>query len=792
MDRGGMQTPDILQTSATMQVAMVFLAIFSSSMAAQEMRSVTARDCVGVRDLQFDESSFRSTIKISPDGSRVAYLVRSPNIAKNENETELYVRSLSFDQHDSKDPILVGKLVAFRWLADSRHLSGLIKDNDRQALEEIDSRTGKRRVLAKTDADIVEYSINADDNVIVYAIHLPPAAQNTPFTAEQGAKGYRIPFHTTSDSSDARDREQLFVTRRTPGGWSSPKPITIMSPVTNQVLTTFVYGNAASLNPTLSPDGKQLLVTFMEFFGTDQVADEWRRSGYMQYLNTAGVAQLFHPIVVYDFATRKTRVPLKTPWVQYAPQWSADGNYFAVVASPPINSELERHNTESHLFGSGGAHLFRVEPGTGEIEDVASDLAFPWEGPLFWAPNGDLLARVRRMDTITRFSRKEGHWENVASWHIPVDLGEQIATDGKYLIGRLSDITTPPQLFFHRLGEKEIHVFAKLNPQFGNLTLAHPQEVHWKTSTGFDATGILLLPPDYVKGKLYPLVIHTKPFGSEFACSAGDFPSFAPQPIANAGIMYLGPGKLVPGGVSQREEDYYPKGYPGYQGVGGVAEGAFAMDLWDSAVETLGQQRLIDRGRVGIIGFSHTGWYTEFILSHSRLQYRAATVADNVQYSLGEYWLLHDSSTINSFDHLYGGPPYGSTLKNWLDYSISFNLDKIHTPLLMEEMGEGVLYSSAEAPPINLALSFEVFTGLSRLKKPVELYYYPNEDHTPEHPQARLATMQRNVDWYRFWLKDEEDPDPAKAEQYKRWHELRDLQQKDQQKFQAGATHPHG
>jgi hypothetical protein len=32
------------------------------------------------------------------------------------------------------------------------------------------------------------------------------------------------------------------------------------------------------------------------------------------------------------------------------------------------------------------------------------------------------------------------------------------------------------------------------------------------------------------------------------------------------------------------------------------------------------------------------------------------------------------------------------------------------------------------------------------------------------------------VDWYCFWLKDEEDPDPAKAEQYKRWRELKTLQ----------------
>jgi hypothetical protein len=29
------------------------------------------------------------------------------------------------------------------------------------------------------------------------------------------------------------------------------------------------------------------------------------------------------------------------------------------------------------------------------------------------------------------------------------------------------------------------------------------------------------------------------------------------------------------------------------------------------------------------------------------------------------------------------------------------------------------------------------------------------------------------VDWYSFWLKGEEDPDSAKAEQYVRWKKMR-------------------
>src|SRR5260370_26692114 len=111
------------------------------------------------------------------------------------------------------------------------------------------------------------------------------------------------------------------------------------------------------------------------------------------------------------------------------------------------------------------------------------------------------------------------------------------------------------------------------------------------------------------------------------------------------------------------------------------------MDLWESAVKTLDAQGLIDSNKVGIIGFSRTGWYTEFILAHSKVHFRAATVADNVQYSLGEYWLSHDASTIKSYDLTYGGPPYGATLKNWRDHSVSFQLEHILNPPLMVQMG---------------------------------------------------------------------------------------------------------
>jgi hypothetical protein len=41
------------------------------------------------------------------------------------------------------------------------------------------------------------------------------------------------------------------------------------------------------------------------------------------------------------------------------------------------------------------------------------------------------------------------------------------------------------------------------------------------------------------------------------------------------------------------------------------------------------------------------------------------------------------------------------------------------------------------------------------------------------------------VDLFCFWLKGEEDPDPAKAEQYKRWRNLRALDAKGSASIKA-------
>ncbi len=757
----------------------VGLALFISTiLLAETKRPITPQDCVTVRDiLPVDmTASWRWPIKMSPDGHSVAYLVESPNLITNVNDIVLYVRTVQRDSSTPSRILLTGDISDFLWTSGGRSIAVLIKDDGRRVLKSIDIATGGEQILVKADKDIDEFSIDESGDTVVYTARESNADAVQGPTAQEIARGYRIPFEKSDELHWLHS--SVYVTRYVHGSWLAPRMLTFTSPLSGQKMTSLALGTNLPLVPTLSPDGSRVLISYFDF--STEMPSEWRASGFKKYIDTsAGTIQAFRLLLLYDIKTGNTSVPLKTSFNFLSPLWSPDSKSFMAAAMPEVGSEEEEKALKDGSLGHHrSALLFFVEVANKQVAIIATHIAYPWEGALCANKDGSVFARVRAdsVDTISRFSRQNGGWSEEESFKVPLPLiVAPIAVSEQFAIGGYSGTTIPPELFVYPFGKEKADIFEKLNPQFDQLSIAEPLEVEWKTAEGFNATGVLLLPPGYERSKRYPLVIHTKPFSNGFLCGFGNYPSFAPQPIANAGIIYLGPGSLGGKTDSEPEQkitDYTPKGFPP-----GMSEPAFAMSAWDSAVKALSERGMVDENRVGIIGFSRTGWYTEFILVHAKTHYRAATVADNVQYSLGEYWLAHDAGTMKSYDNVYGGPPYGATLKNWLDYSVSFNLDKIRTPLLMEEMGYGISPTvNPLAPPLGLATSYEVFSGLNRLGKPVELYYYPNEGHTPEHPQARLATMQRNLDWYRFWLQGYERQNPDDRSQYARWRMMQNTQ----------------
>jgi dipeptidyl aminopeptidase/acylaminoacyl peptidase len=743
----------------------------------QQKRPVDAKDCVETR-YPLDDSSFRSPLQLDPSERHLAYLVKVPNLRTNKNDIELHVVTL-FSRGRNVDRILAVEpgIAQIQWLGDGRRVAMLMPMGKRLVVMTVDVFSGRHDVLARSDADIREYSVSADGDTVVFATEARPEGQAAVQTAAHSNSGYQISF----DNADLTiyPKRKLFFTRRlAKGAWSVPRPITLQSPFTGYPLSSVPYQNALLLS--LSPNGQKVTVRYIS--GTE-MPDRWKADPNVSRALASGFPGT-EILVIYNLQSGRTTLPFETTWTSSTPLWSSDSDSFLVVGHSPVASSWEHDDEQAHrLFSEAAYHLFWVEPRTGTVELVATQTADHTERQVVsWKAGGKLLLRTAS-DTLKIFEHVGATWRSVSQIDLPFTKGSiqhYIVGNERRMFGVSQAITTPPEIFSYEPTGNKLQIVTTLNPRLEEVELAPAQEIHWTTSNGFPIEGYMFLPPDYVPGKRYPVVIQTKPMSGQFACDSGQdhYPSFAPQPIANAGMIYI--AQHIPDNWdAQKAEQFFPSGYPGKSGYGGLSEAAFQMDMWDRAVEMLDAKGLADRSNIGIIGFSRAGWYTEFSLIHSRIQYRAATVADNVQYSLGEYWLSNAGTRIKSWETLYGGPPYGPTLKNWLEYSISFNLDKIHTPLLMESMGNGHQYNDRNAPPLLLAYYFEVSTGLKRLEKPVELFYYPNEDHQPDDPKARLGTLQRNVDWYRFWLQGYERPKADDVDQYRRWEHLRELRDAD-------------
>jgi hypothetical protein len=58
-------------------------------------------------------------------------------------------------------------------------------------------------------------------------------------------------------------------------------------------------------------------------------------------------------------------------------------------------------------------------------------------------------------------------------------------------------------------------------------------------------------------------------------------------------------------------------------------------------------------------------------------------------------------------------------------------------------------------------------------RKPVDLVYFPEGQHILQRPLERLASQQGNVDWFCFWLKDEEHSHGVSAGEYSAWRKMK-------------------
>lgn len=185
-----------------------------------------------------------------------------------------------------------------------------------------------------------------------------------------------------------------------------------------------------------------------------------------------------------------------------------------------------------------------------------------------------------------------------------------------------------------------------------------------------------------------------------------------------------------------------------------------ALDAVKGAIAMLSKRGDIDPDRVGMGGLSFGSEVTMWTARYSDLL-KAVSIA-SVQMEPAYYWFNARPGREMFADNLRAYWKLGRPDENpaaWRSLSTALNIDHIHAPVLMQ------------LPEHEARQAVELQSRLASARMG-EMHIFPLAPHIKVEPRQKLAAYQRNLDWFRYWLTGQIDPDPAKADQYQRWSKL--------------------
>jgi len=732
-------------------IALTQFCLFASNGGNQgKKRDVEVRDAVQMVRIAdplylLGGSSEGRVAHFSPDGKRFVVILTKGDLEQNTNcYSILLFETASAFNSPNPDPLLTMSSSSNRpavkdlkWLADNETLIFIGESpGEHGQVFTLNVKTKHLEKLTDHPSSIVAFDTDEKgDEIIFEADPLPGKYSNADRALRQGIVVTKQPLNLLLAGGG-----QTFV----PTFLEGEDVFTQLrgKPEMRIALEDVVAGSTAL---SLSPDGRYALIDAF----VRNVPKLWE--GYTDRLmheyaieqREKGAASILRKYILLDVRENRTIPLLDTPIDIYtgAFVWSPNGE--SVVLSGaylPLNIE-------------DGAELEHRKENPFVVEIRLSDrsLVKITEKRLTvskWLPHPDRVL-LDSGDSGPNAHREV--YERIGSRWIatPQSTSPLLDTTSPLEISLKEDSNTPPRVFVTDREMGRTKLLLDLNPQFQGLRLGRVEDVVWTATDGHRVVGGLYLPPDFVSGIRYPLVIQTHGFNSQRFMIDGPWSSaFAAQPLAAKGFIVL-----QVGGPEDKKISHNIVETP--------REGPSQMAEFEGAIDFLTKRGLIDPSRVGIIGFSRTVYGVEYTLTHSKYGFAAATVADGINAGYFSYLVFPTTSD----ELLNGGPPFGDTLLAWLKNSPGFNLDKVNAAVRLESYGlsGGVLSE------------WEWFSGLSRLRKPVDLIYLPDAPHTLVKPWERMVSQQGNVDWFRFWLKGEEDNGQDKEDQYVRWHHLRDL-----------------
>lgn len=658
-----------------------------------------------------------TTINIAPNGSKISYVLQKSLIDENKILNTINLYDIDLEEHYTLSEVNCVKQM--EWSNTSDALYVLSKNKGRYQIVKYTHKD--EALLVDSSQPISIFNLNSDANCLIYST---TRYENEEVVRKRNENGYVYKwgeddtFFFTKKSYCKKTDEEIVQLDLSTG---NKKTITLI-PYVNTIKSDDEY--PCLINQiTQSPDNQRIAFEITRYGNTE-----------------IGEYPFSSEVIVWDKKYNQwlDKPANNTPGTKSQPCW--------------VDNQTLLIKIENSKDFSTKLYLFEYTSNKTLFLDLKIDL--PWIKSIHIDDKGQLI--VNGQQKLITINLKDNNFSIVEFPEsvLPKQPEIQLSIDRtqRYMTTVIEGSNSPPEIILYDIQKKNYNTISNLNPWLSRKTLGHVEEVVFTTKSGIQSNGYLVHPVNEQPNTRYPLIIATYGFNGGFILDAEWHTTFPTQVFANQGYLTLllnPPFSSIQSSVENPEQEMQHLGRD-------------RLELFEAAVDQLVDQGIADEDKIGLYGWSHGGFIVNFLIANSS-KFKVACCGEGADYNPSLYWVVGNKTWPNIYHNTFGGPPWGDTLQNYIDFCPFFSIDKINTPLLIE-------YADIGTP----GYAFEMYAPLRLLHKPAELVFYKDEHHNFVRPKARLASMKRKVDWFNYWLFDKRDPNSELEEQYNRWDKMKD------------------